>query len=840
MVEVHHVPAALTCLLLVGCGEEVNVEKHHRNRGVLASPPSNMDFSSIEAATYGDVENDEELMAELLALEADEKAKATGTRASAPAPPTKQIANQQRAPPAADMRGRPPGGVQLSPQILSEVIKDIPDEDLLTDDDDIDDPELLNELANLVDEESGEVAAAKTPLSQQSTIAVDVAILQRLQQLNTDYTAAVKTANAEGNSAKARRYQRAVDKIQELLKKVQSGKQIDESEIPVAIRGPAAPAVTKLPPPPVPQRPSIASASAVNSNSSNPPAVPPHRVSTSDVNELKDKAAMLEEKSISADNSGAPPVVSREGSHKLNVEQIKSLLRSRREAYVQNAQLANSAGDKTAAYEYYTVAKQFDEAITAVNNGEVTECDESELPPAPVPYRPKKKETVPTTPKTLIEGLQQRLEKYKSMCDQSRQENNDRKYRMNSRIVKQYEEAIRAVRANRSIVITELPCPPGYPPLPTATGTAGGAVTPSAASVARMRQANEVGPLAPVATSIAGQLPQSRQGQQLDFLLKRQLLFKRAALAARKKGDIQTAKKYLIFAKGFDQMIQASRSGLPVDIKKAPIPPQLQTSTEALKPALSEQRSLDVDQIIEGSSEEIFAAMERDLIRQVKLCEENRLAFTKLGDVTRVKLFEQWSSNSKRDLILLRQVAKNGSSVPRFHYETRQFPSVDVCADINEDHLELQIVRVVNAKLPSGWQPSDGNIFVKYEFAFPHESHQSGKTKLVAGTNSPEFNEKVLLSIKRQSKQLLRVVKRNCLKFEVYQKGGFLRSDKLLGTADCKLALLEEKAHIHESVDLMEGRRPAGGKIEFKIRIREPLGEKKLSLQNEKWLILDT
>uniref|UniRef100_A0A183U8N5 CUT domain-containing protein n=1 Tax=Toxocara canis TaxID=6265 RepID=A0A183U8N5_TOXCA len=37
-----------------------------------------------------------------------------------------------------------------------------------------------------------------------------------------------------------------------------------------------------------------------------------------------------------------------------------------------------------------------------------------------------------------------------------------------------------------------------------------------------------------------------------------------------------------------------------------------------------------------------------------------------LGDVTRVKLFEQWSSNSKRDLLLLRQIAKNGSSVPKF------------------------------------------------------------------------------------------------------------------------------------------------------------------------------
>ena len=37
----------------------------------------------------------------------------------------------------------------------------------------------------------------------------------------------------------------------------------------------------------------------------------------------------------------------------------------------------------------------------------------------------------------------------------------------------------------------------------------------------------------------------------------------------------------------------------------------------------------------------------------------------------------------------------------------------------------------------SGWKPSDGNIFVRYEFAFPHDEHQSGKTKVIAGTTSP-------------------------------------------------------------------------------------------------------
>ncbi|VDM45287.1 unnamed protein product [Toxocara canis] len=612
-----------------------------------------MDFSSIEAATYGDVENDEELMAELLALEADEKAKAARAQASAR---TTVVSTQRSAPGA---RRPPPGGVQLTPQILSEVIKDIPEDDILSgDDEEIDDPELLDELSNLVDEKD---ESSKVQCSQQPTAALDTQMMQRLQQLNNDYVGAIRMANTEGNMAKTKRYQRAADKIQELLKKVQAGKQIDESEIPVAIPSSAAsPSLVKVQPPPVPERPAAGTAHNSQSDlppSANPPPVPPHRAPT-DSNVLASKD---EGPAKCADKSFAPTAAPQTASRKLNVEQIKALLQSRRQAYVQNAQLANSAGDKTAAYEYYTVAKQFDEAIAAVNNGEVTECDENELPPAPVPYQPKKKETIPSPPKTLLEGLQQRMEKYKSICDQCKKENNDRKYRrivdekwvrMNSRIVKQYEEAIRTVRANRSIDISELPCPPGYPPLPSAGSTkpdpsphssgeisfiavlsiyfyTNNAVASTVASAARMRQANEIGPLAPAAPPSAGQLPQSRQSQQLDFLIKRQLMFKQAALAARKKGDLETAKKYLLSAKGFDQMILASRSGLPVNIKQAPIPPQVQTSSAALRPALGAQKSLDVDQFIEGSPEDIFAAMERDLIRQVKLCEENRLAFTK-------------------------------------------------------------------------------------------------------------------------------------------------------------------------------------------------------------------
>jgi coiled-coil and C2 domain-containing protein 1 len=61
--------------------------------------------------------------------------------------------------------------------------------------------------------------------------------------------------------------------------------------------------------------------------------------------------------------------------------------------------------------------------------------------------------------------------------------------------------------------------------------------------------------------------PQSRQEKQLSFLLARQKEFKEAALQAKRKGEMNQAKEYLRLAKGFDPLIEASNSGLPVDME---------------------------------------------------------------------------------------------------------------------------------------------------------------------------------------------------------------------------------------------------------------------------------
>lgn len=53
----------------------------------------------------------------------------------------------------------------------------------------------------------------------------------------------------------------------------------------------------------------------------------------------------------------------------------------------------------------------------------------------------------------------------------------------------------------------------------------------------------------------------------MQIVLERQKAYKLAALKAKKDGDMDAAREYLKTAKGMDPMIEASQSGLPVDLK---------------------------------------------------------------------------------------------------------------------------------------------------------------------------------------------------------------------------------------------------------------------------------
>ena len=109
-----------------------------------------------------------------------------------------------------------------------------------------------------------------------------------------------------------------------------------------------------------------------------------------------------------------------------------------------------------------------------------------------------------------------------------------------------------------------------------------------------------------------------------------------------------------------------------------------------------------------------------------------------------------------------------------------------------------------------------------------------------------------------KDKSYQRTFKRHSAKVEIWQKGGFLRSDTLIGKLEMKFELghlklsfcslsgaaavklqeLETKCQIHDSFPVMDGRKPVGGQLEVKIRLRNPVVTKQIEKATEKWLVI--
>ncbi|CAL2028254.1 unnamed protein product [Caenorhabditis brenneri] len=803
-----------------------------------------MNFNEMENSVYGNLEEDAELLAELAAIQAE----VNGETRARPAPPA--TGRAAPAPPAAGRRPKPPQSEVpgVDSRLLAAALADNDGGD----DDDVEmDEELLNELHGLVGGSAGSspvkqappVPVRAAPVASASGPAPSAPAptrlgndnngqLNHLRQLHAYYVKVHKAAEQGGEGAKARRYKRAVDKLVELIRAVEKGKKIDESEIPVAPPNfssePLAPPVPTAQPAHHAPAPPIRQAAQATPTDASPP-VPERKASTTP-----------------SVKSTTPSIQSKEPSDPKKAA-IYRILQHRRNLHVANGKAAIAAGDKESAKESVGMAKAFDQAIAALNDCAADDMDMNEVPPSPPPYRkaaqqapqaPAPAPQAPTSsgPLTFIEALEQRQARYAQMALKAKAEGNERKERMNTRLAGQYTEAIRDAKKGKPVNIAELPTLPDMGPLPPQTSGGGGAPTAGQAAHPPRRPPPQVGPLAP-----SGVEGKSRNSAQLEFLLERQNQFKQAAIHAKSRGDVETAKKYLIEMKGFDKMIQAAQAGLPVNIKNTPMPPQSQTAPATLEPRI-QSAAASSSTGLENRGERLVL-LEKTLIEQVRTAESNQMRFTRLGDVGKVKLFEGWGKVAKQDLLLVREVAKRGLNLPKFHYETRQIPSADLFPDLAEDVIELTVVSCRDVPLPSGYEVHHANLFVKYIFPpVINDQPQTGKTKLVAGSTSPHFQESIMLSIgtgKSRNSKLQRVFKRGGLKFEVYQKGGFMRSDKLLGTCEWKLEKLEQSAEMEESLPLKDGRKAVGGLLSAKIRIREPIGDAKAQSITQKWLVLD-
>ncbi|ESO05588.1 hypothetical protein HELRODRAFT_171236 [Helobdella robusta] len=172
---------------------------------------------------------------------------------------------------------------------------------------------------------------------------------------------------------------------------------------------------------------------------------------------------------------------------------------------------------------------------------------------------------------------------------------------------------------------SELPDPPGYPPLPINNSPQQQSQQSSQqqpqpqqtqqpqSSPSSPPPPKKPSPMQPQQKQMSRQAStvHSRAEQQAVFLEQRQLKFKKAAMQAKSSGDMELAKKYMRMAKGFDQMIEASKSGLPVDLSQIPTPPGEDVDGDFVL--------VNASDVCSDDAQEVYKKLQDELLHQIKV-----------------------------------------------------------------------------------------------------------------------------------------------------------------------------------------------------------------------------
>uniref|UniRef100_A0A8C6RM32 Coiled-coil and C2 domain-containing protein 1A n=1 Tax=Nannospalax galili TaxID=1026970 RepID=A0A8C6RM32_NANGA len=775
-----------------------------------------VDFSPDGLMIPEDGVNDEELEAEFLAL----------------------VGGQPQA--LEKLKGKGPLPMEAIEKMARLCMRDPDEDEEGTDEDDVEtDEDLLGGL-------NGDTTHTEPP---PKPMGPNPGVEATLQERLILYQAAVESARQAGDGAKMRRYDRGLKTLENLLASAQKGNTIDEGDIPPPValgKGPAA-----TPSHPTPPSPQLAPMNL---------PVPEPRVTLEAPSAIPQTST---KRQLPSGPCSPGPLAQ---------------LQSRQREYKLAALQAKQQGDTATAARHFRVAKSFDAVLEALSRGEPVDLSHVPPPPGKDPHpdplgsagwtlnlhlTPSDPE-VPPPPRSLLEALEQRMERYHIAADQAKAKGDQRKARMHERIVKQYQDAIRAHKAGRAMDVADLPVPPGFPPIqgletaePTQQSLVGvleaamklanqdegseededetlkkqnSSTAPTTQPKAPPSRASTSGPVS--AGKAAPKGTSTRAQQQLAFLEGRKKQLLQAALHAKQKNDVEGAKMHLRQAKGLEPMLEASRNGLPVDITKVPPAP------------VNKDDFVLVQRPGVGLSQETarrYGELTKLLRQQHDMCLSHSSQFTHLGNIAETSKFEKLAEDCKRSMDTLKQAFTRGLPTPTARFEQRTFSVIKIFPDLSSNDMLLFIVKGVNLPTPTGLSPSDLDVFIRFDFPYPNvEEAQKDKTSVIKNTDSPEFKEQFKLCINRSHRGFRRAIQTKGIKFEVVHKGGLFKTDRVLGTAQLKLDTLETACEVHEILEVLDGRRPTGGRLEVMVRIREPLTAQQLETTTERWLVIDS
>nr|VZI43276.1 unnamed protein product [Spirometra erinaceieuropaei] len=636
------------------------------------------------------------------------------------------------------------------------------------------------------------------PPSPQPAHLISSADIQKIQNLQGDYEAVIKSMKTLGNlsadeSATLGQYERILTSLNETYSAATVGKQVDLASLP-------------SPPPPFKRK--------------EPPA---HKSGQQIVMDFI--------------NQEDPP---KSTSSSISAASL-ALLKRRHLEYRNAARSAHQSGDLERAKQLMVAVKALDEAIPHIEAGEEPFDPEEDMPPPPDVFAPpsvtspqssqqKDQHTQPASTgspgssqlaaaaSSVVskESLTARIMILQMMLKNA-QTANDPIAGMLRRTLGYYTEALHAF--NKGIPydypdLAPIPNCPRFQPYKPSRSPAS-ASTPAATSQAAAPTPRSAG--------AAGSTPSQRVAELLRM---RQQELRSAAAKAKAEGNMELAKKHLRASLSMNSMVQAAEAGLPVDLSQLPPAPGAKKGTSAVDLLCDLLKSTLTGQAIEAE----------------ELSKSHRQAgVSVMADklMTLSTLSRQW--------VTYVEAARKRGRKPDYSFEQANLSSLNKNPDLGEDVLEVTVVRGISLPIPPGISgPEALDTYVTLELPYPNsESPQKHTTAWAKHTNQPAdyggFEASARFTVNRKARSFERLLQGpKTLKATVYYNRGLLKKAGVLGTATVKLDGLLTSATSTGCHDLMEGRTAVGGMLEITLRHRTPLSGPPFHIVNKPWLIIQS
>ena len=284
--------------------------------------------------------------------------------------------------------------------------------------------------------------------------------------------------------------------------------------------------------------------------------------------------------------------------HTIHSPEIRAALVERKEQYMKAMQKARCLGDTETQKKYGLVAFEFNRALKGIDSNQP--LDLRDTPPPPPGFTSKynidisqyntQPRAPPTMtiaspqlsvssqsgagggdtqeeeeggvdssiplPKTPLQGLQQRLEKYQDCLKNAQEKGESIRARRSTHIIKQHETAIKMTKAGKPY---DFSGPPGYPPIPT-VGLSSHTYLLYMFSVYCMEE-GRIDPSIPIPKTPLEALEQ-RRDKYLEVLRN-----------ARKNGETIRGKRSSRIIKRYMEAIKLTKKGELYDFSELPIPP---------------------------------------------------------------------------------------------------------------------------------------------------------------------------------------------------------------------------------------------------------------------------